>query len=242
VAQSDGGLLTAASVPAYGIPYVQGTAPIINSVAPIEGSSGTLSVSFDLSTGGYPPPTTYYYSVDGGTVVQDARSATSPITIRGLTLQDTPYLIALSAYTIGWNSPPSIPVPGIPYIKGSPIVINSITPLNSGLSVAFTDSSGGYPSTTTYYYTINGGNTFVVSGNTESPIIIGGLTVANTYSVGLIATNLAGNTNISNLVSAVPNVIGVPPVITSVSPGSNSLQVAFSPPVGGSPPPTAYYY
>ena len=242
VAQSDGGLLTAPSLPVYGIPYIQGSAPTINSVEPIAGSSGTLSVSFELSVGGYPSPSTYYYSLDGGTTYQDSRSVSSPITIRGLSLQENPYLITLSAHSIGWDSPPSIPVPGIPYIVGSPIVVNGITPLDNGLSVAFTDSSGGYPSPTTYYYTLNGGNTFAISGNTESPVVIGGLTVANTYSVGLIAGSLGGNTRISNLVSAIPNVIGAPPVISSVLSGSNSLSVVFSPPVGGNPAPTAYYY
>lgn len=242
VAQSDGGLLTAPSLPVYGIPYIQGSAPTINSVEPIAGSSGTLSVSFELSAGGYPSPSTYYYSLDGGTTYQDSRSVSSPITIRGLSLQENPYLITLSAHSIGWDSPPSIPVPGIPYIVGSSIVVNGITPLDNGLSVAFTDSSGGYPSPTTYYYTLNGGNTFAISGNTESPVVIGGLTVANTYSVGLIAGSLGGNTRISNLVSAIPNVIGAPPVISSVLSGSNSLSVFFSPPVGGNPAPTAYYY
>jgi titin len=242
VAQSDGGLLTSPSNPVYGIPYIKGTAPTINSVAPIAGSSGTLSVSFELSTGGYPTPTTYYYSLDGGTTFQDSLSATSPLTIRGLSLQPTPYLISLSAHSGGWDSMPSVPVPGVPYIVGSPIVVNGITPLNNGLSVAFTESVGGFPRPTTYYYTLNGGNTFAISGNTESPLVIGGLTVANNYSVGVIAGSLGGNTGISNLISAIPNVIGAPPVISSVVSGSNSLSVFFSPPVGGNPAPTAYYY
>jgi hypothetical protein len=133
-------------------------------------------------------------------------------------------------------------VPGVPYIVGSPIAIHRITPFYNGLSVDFADSYGGYPNPTAYYYTLDGGNSYSLSGNVTSPIIIDGLTVANTYSVGLIARNLGGNTGVSNLVPAIPYVIGQPPVISNIVSRYNGLRVEFSPPAGGYPAPTAYYY
>ena len=241
VAQSDAGLSQVFG-PVYGTPYVLGTAPNIRTVSPIVGTPGALSVVFNPSTGGYPDVETYYYSIDGGFTFQDARSSSSPIVITGLSLQSIPYLVMLKAYTYGWESNASVPVSGVPYIVGTPPVISNVVSINNGLSVSFTDSTGGRPAPTKYYYTLNGGNTYALAGNTSSPIIIGGLTVENVYYVGLVANNLGGNTAISNQVPGVPNVIGQPPVISNVVSGSNSLLVNFEPPVGDNPDPFAYYY
>ena len=233
---------TATSSPAYGIPYVQGSTPTINSVDAIPGRSGALAITFEPSTGGYPAPSTYYYSVDGGITFQDSRSVANPLVITGLSLQSTPYLVSISARSSGWNSAASVAVPGVPYVVGSPLVVSNVSSVANGLVVSFTDAMNGYPDATAYYYTVDGGSTFTVSGNATSPALITGLTTANVYSVGMIAGSLGGNTAISNLLPGTPHVIGQAPVILGVSSGPDSLSVAFSPPVGGTPAPSAYYY
>jgi hypothetical protein len=234
--------ITDPSSPAYGIPYVKGSTPTINSVEAILGRSGALSIAFEPSTGGYPNPTTYYYSVDGGITFRDSRSVANPLIITGLSLQSTPYLVAIQARSTGWNSDASVAVPGVPYVVGSPLVVSNVSSVANGLVVSFTDAMDGYPDATTYYYTVDGGSTFTVSGNATSPALITGLTTANVYSVGMIANSLGGNTAISNLRPGTPHVIGQAPVILGVSSGPDSLSVSFSPPAGGNPAPSAYYY
>jgi hypothetical protein len=62
---------------ATGIPYVVGSAPVINSV---RSGTNSLIVDFSGSIGGVPSPYAYYYSLDEGNYVL-ARSLSSPITI-----------------------------------------------------------------------------------------------------------------------------------------------------------------
>ena len=85
-----------------------------------------------------------------------------------------------------------------PYFVGSIPSITSITNGPNSFSVYFTPSTGGNPAPTTYYYSLNGG-TYINANTTTSPISITGIQIATTYNVGIIATNLAGNTAVSNI-------------------------------------------
>ena len=78
-----------------------GTAPVITSIIPTSYSS--FNVYFNPSTGGTPAPTTYYYSLNGGTTYTNANTTTSPITITGLTLS-TNYSVALIATNLAGNT------------------------------------------------------------------------------------------------------------------------------------------
>jgi hypothetical protein len=241
VAQSVLGLTPASNV-VYGIPYIRGTTPVITDVSAVPELSGALAVFYTETSGGYPTQTTYYYSVNGGLTFADARSVANPLIITGLTLIPDPYLVVIKAHHAGWQSEISNMLPGTPYIAGTPPTISNVVARNNGLSIYFADSSGGYPYTDSYYYTLNGGNTYSLASGLASPIQVDNLTVAINYPVGLVAHNLGGNTAISNVVFGKPYVIGQPPVIANVVSGSNSLSVYFSPPLGGNPQPTAYYY
>jgi hypothetical protein len=83
---------TIISSAATGRPYIIGSAPVIDTIV-----SGTNSiiVNFTGSTDGYPAPYAYYYSLDGADYVL-ANSATSPITINGLTVEKA-YTVTLVA-------------------------------------------------------------------------------------------------------------------------------------------------
>lgn len=96
-----------------GVVYIQivgtvGSAPTITRITTDNLSS--ISVFFTPGTGGSPDPTTYYYSLDGGSTYTNANSTTSPIIISGL-IRDSPYNIALIATNIAGNTAASNIVP-----------------------------------------------------------------------------------------------------------------------------------
>jgi hypothetical protein len=85
---------------AYALPPANkiGSVPAITSITP-----GNLSfkINFTPSTGGYPAPTTYYYSLDGGTTYTNANRTTSPITITGLQIATTYKVSLIANSTLG---------------------------------------------------------------------------------------------------------------------------------------------
>jgi len=116
-------------------------------------------------------------------------------------------------------------IPGAPTITG-------ITPGNQTLSVAFTAPvNNGGATITDYTYTTDG-STYISAGTTSSPITITGLTNGTMYSVALKAVNSVGPGSVSNIVSATP-IITAPgaPTITGITPGNQTLSVAFTAPV-----------
>ena len=219
-----------------GEPYVLGTTPSITNVL---SNLNSLIVSFSSSIGAYPAPY-YYYSVDGSAYsntgfIENA----SNIVISNLNIAKS-YTISLLAANPAGNLISGVET-GIPYIVGTPPIIANVISQTDGILIHFSGSLSGYPNPTTYYYTLNGGNTFIDSGSTVSPIAVGNL-ATGTYSVGLVAKNVAGNTAISNIVLGQPYVIGTAPVITDVLSEINSLKVQFTGPVGAVPEPYTYLY
>jgi hypothetical protein len=97
------------SVPATGRPYSIGSEPIINAIT---SGINSIVVDFSGSTGGYPNPYAYYYSLDGADYTI-ANSVTSPITIKGLTVVK-PYTVTLIAQNAGGFTLPSNMDIGIP--------------------------------------------------------------------------------------------------------------------------------
>jgi len=112
------------------------------------------------------------------------------------------YLIARA--TVSGLPSPNITATSSPlYTVGTPPSINNITYRNLSFNVFFTPGTGSYPNPTTYYYSLDGGITYTNANTTTSPILINaGIGYNAIYNVGLIATNLAGNTAVSNIVVA----------------------------------------
>jgi hypothetical protein len=220
-----------ASSSSSGIPNVIGTAASITSVTP---GINSLSVAFTGSSGSNPAPT-YYYSFNGTTKLGSGVSA-SPLTIPNLT--EARYY---TFYIIAENSAGevvSLSASGEPYAIGSKPVITGVTPQTNSLSVAFTQSNDGNPAAE-YYYSFDGVNTLGTPVS-SSPIVIPNLTLSQNYTFYIIASNTTG-TIVSDSSFGKPLVIGSAPVVTSVTPASNSLSVAFTQSNVGNPAPTYYY-
>ena len=220
----------------YPIPST-GSAPIINSITPILKG---LSVSYTGPVGASPAPTTYYYSVNGGSTYTDAISIANPLTISGLTNNQS-YSVMLIAKNALGNTAASNAVSQTPYIIGSPPIITTIDQSLNALIVNFTDLSKGNPIPTTYKYSLNSG-AYTDANKNSSPIIITGLT-NQLYTVRLTAYNsTVGDTSASNPVGQTPYILGGPPSISSIDSSLNALIVNFSPSTGGNITPITYYY
>jgi titin len=106
--------------------------------------------------------------------------------------------------------------------------ISSVSPSDGSLSVAFTAASSSLP-ILDYQYSLDGGITWVSSGVTSSPLVIGGLTNGTQYSIEIEGVNASGDGAASLPSSAMPSAMPGAPTITAITPGSDgtSLGVSF---------------
>ena len=204
-----------------------GSAPVIDSIA---SGVNTLTVYFHQDNLGTPSPT-YYYSADGVNA-SGAGVLSSPLTITGVSGETPIYVIAQNSAGNVVSDLSS----GLPLYKGSAPVIDSVTPGINSLTVAFHQDTSGNPSST-YYYSSDGVNASG-AGVSSSPLTITG--VSGETPIYVIAQNSAGNV-VSDLSSGLPLFLGSAPVIDSVTPGINSLTVAFHQDTLGNPASTYYY-
>jgi len=211
-----------------GIPNVLGAKPVITAVTP---GTRQLTVAFTQSPSVGVPAPTYYYSFDGTTPL-GAGVSSSPLVISDISLATTFYVIALNSAGFVRSDASS----GIPNVVGVKPTINTVTPGTRQLTVAFAQSYVGSPAPT-YYYSLDG-TTPLGTGVSSSPLVISDISLATTFYV--IALNSAGYVP-SDASSGIPNVVGLKPTITTVTPGTRQLSVAFTQSYVGSPAPTYYY-
>jgi titin len=167
---------TAVSNAVSGEPIVSGSSLTIYRIDSI---SGGMQVNFDRTTAGIPMNgTNYYYSLNGGNTFANSGQQNSPVTISGMTIPGT-YQVVLRAINSRGRVALSNMFEGQPYIVRNAPVIRTVASLENGLEIDFDESTGGYPaSTISYWYSLDGGATFVDSELTESPITVSGLSVA----------------------------------------------------------------
>jgi hypothetical protein len=109
---TDGNATARAIAYALPPPTFVGGAPTITSIT---NTSSSFSVNFTPGANGNPAPSTYYYSLNGGTTYTNANSTTSPILISGVPAGIN-YRIALIANNSAGNTVPSnISIGFIPY-------------------------------------------------------------------------------------------------------------------------------
>ena len=178
-------------------PYVLGTKPVISNTIP---GTNKITVQFTGSLYGYPEPTYYYsYSADGSNRVGPV---VSPFDISNVTTTKTVYIVASNIVGNIISDGSEV----IPYVIGSAPIINRILSGVNSLVVDFAGSTGGYPSPSTYLYSLDGG-AYINTNTALSPFLISNLTTAKSYAVRLIARNAGGDTNASNSISETPQII-----------------------------------
>jgi titin len=188
---------------------------------------------------------TAYSASTGGTVSGTACTTTSlSCTITGLT-NGTTYYISVLAKNVAGSGPTTTPrVSVVPAaLPGAP-TINSITPNDARLSVAFTaGTADSNAPITSYQYTLNNGSSWTNVSSTSSPITINGLTNGTSYSVKIRAVSIVGNGPDSNAVSGTPFTVPNPILNTAISyvSSSNSVAITWEAPNNNGSTITNYY-
>jgi hypothetical protein len=216
-------------------------APTILEIVPISDTLGNIGLLVSFSSpmlDGGSPILDYQYSLDSGYGNSFVSAGlNSPFTIYGLT-SDTTYQIAMRASNFVGSGANSNILPGTTTatVPNSP-TINGIISGNQQLTVTFTPplANGGSP-ITGYQCTATSTGLPIIQLGTTSPIIITGLTNGQLYSVVVQAGNQVGYGSNSNIVEGTPATVPSAPTITGITPGTQELSVAFTPPTstGGS--------
>jgi titin len=225
----------------------QATAPLAPTITSVTGGVGQLSVAFTSGADGGSAITTYQYSVNGGTWTNRAPSSTASPLVIGSLANGTEYSVQIRAVNAIGPGAASNAFPGTTVGAAQAPTIDSITPGDRQLSVAFTapGSDGGSAITTYQYSTDNGGSwKNRQTGSTASPLVIttvssGAAALQNgtAYTVRIRAINGLGEGAQSDPVTATPATVPGSPTLGTITPGKGRLTVNWSPPAsdGGQP-------
>jgi titin len=213
--------------------FVAATTPSAPTITGVTLGNNSALVAFTPGSNGGDPITAYNVtctSSDGGTT-EAGSGASSPVTVGSLTNGNTYTCTATETNAIG-TSPVSaasssfvaVSVPSAPTVTGITLGLNAVT-------VAFTTGADGGSAITSNTVTCtssDGGATEFNSGAT-SPVTVSSLTNGNTYTCTVDSTNEIGAGSASAASSSfVAAVLPGAPTITSVTPGNNSVAVAFT--------------
>lgn len=233
---------TNASATTFALP----SAPTITSIS---AGSQQLTVNFTAGANGGSAIANYQYSTDGGSTWRNRATGTtaSPLTITTLSSDGTTALSngtsypiqirAVSAVGEGAPTPSTSATPVAAAIAPAAPTALVATPGNASLSIAFTPGSDGGAAITNYEYSFDNSTWTAFSPvDTETPVVISGLTNGTAYTVYLRARNSVGPGTASSGVSGTPRTTPGAPTIGTITPGNGQLSVAFTAPAsdGGS--------
>lgn len=238
----------ASSVTVEGIPSTIPAAPTVNQV--IAGNA-TLSVDFTAASNGGSAISAYQYSTDGGATWSNRTFGTteSPLSITtqssdGSTalVNGTFYSVKIRAVNSAGSGTESEAVRIAPLTVPSAPVISSVAMRNSFALMTFSVASDGGSPVTAYEYSLNAGISWTNASSLANPMRISGLRNGSNYSIIIRALNIAGAGDSSATSSIAP--IGPPdaPRINTLTPGDQTLEVAFTDGATSGSPITGYEY
>lgn len=238
----------ASSVTMEGIPSTIPAAPTVNQV--IAGNA-TLSVDFTAASNGGSAITAYQYSTDGGATWSNRTFGTteSPLSINTQSSDGTTALVNGTFYSVrvrGVNAAglgiASENVRVAPLTVPSAPVVSSVAMRNSFALITFSVASNGGSPITAYEYSLNAGISWTSASSLTNPMRIAGLRNGSSYSIIIRAVNNAGAGDSSATSAIAP--IGPPdaPRITTLTPGDQTLEVAFVDGATSGSPITGYEY
>ncbi|MBK8286866.1 MAG: beta-propeller fold lactonase family protein [Ahniella sp.] len=204
--------------------------PQILSVTPI--ASQTARVEFTpLPPGGTNPVLEYEARCNPGSF--SFRASTSPITVIGLWNGAVHQCAVRARNAIGWGQDSaSLPVTTFTVPAIAPLIsatggVGQIT-----LTFGTPSSDGGSP-----IIEYIGRRRGVEVAGPGSPLVVGGLVNGQTYACTVVARNAAGQSQISNAISAFVGLAPGAPILNSASSGPAQATLAFSAPAsdGGLP-------
>ncbi|MHC1705713.1 MAG: beta strand repeat-containing protein [Tenuifilaceae bacterium] len=185
-----------------------------------------ISVAFTEGVAGGSPISNYKYSTDGGTTYTECSpvQTSSPIVITGLTNGNV-YSVKLKAVNANGDGAESTASNNVTP-STTPDAPTSLvaTAGDAQISVAFAAGGSGGSAVTNYKYSIDGGTTYVACSpaQTDSPIVITGLTNGTVYTVKLKAVNANGD----GAESAASNSVTPTVIFSSTTPDAPTALVA----------------
>ena len=164
-------------------------------------------------------------------------------TVSGLT-NGTPYTFRSTATNGVGTSGASVASPAVtPWALPTAPAALVATPGDGSADIAFTAGAAGTMPITNYAYTLDDSTWVALSpDDTTSPITVTGLTNGATYSIKLRAISAAGNGAASTAVPVMPRTTPSAPTSLVATPGSGSVEIAFTPGPDGGSPVTNYSY
>ena len=132
----------------------------------------------------------------------------------------------------------------VPYTLPSAPTLLTVVAGTGQLTFSYSAGASNGSPITSYYYSMDNGNTYVSTGGTTGSYTVTGLTSGTTYYIRLKSINIAGLSSGYAIDSSGTLISNVPttPGINSCTAGIGQISVAFTAQASGGSPITGYYY
>ncbi len=201
-------------------------------------ASSEISITISAPTNGGSVITNYEYSTDRGSTWRPrsgAASAATALTIQFLSVDGTTALVNGTEYCVQIRAVNSVGTGdasadtcATPKTSPGAPTISALVALNKGIKVDFLSGSNGGSPITSVEYSIDGGTSWTAASDLSGSFVIGGLTNGDSYSVQIRAVNVVGTSIGSNILTSIP--VGPPsaPVISTITPSSEKLNIEYT--------------
>jgi titin len=208
---------------------------------------GVIAVGVTVTNNGGSPVTGIDYSLNGGPFVSTGTTGSS-FTITGLTNGTSDSISVRDDNAIG-SGTASAPASATPItVPGAPVaVLAAEDAASADITWTAPAADGGSPITgyTATAYTSSAGTTTAGTACTTTALActVTGLTNGTTYYIGVVATNAAGSSPVSDpLQSVTPLARPGAPTLTGITSGDSFLSVSFTAGTPGGDPISSYQY
>jgi uncharacterized protein YjbI with pentapeptide repeats len=200
-----------------------------------------INAIFTVGNSNGSPITEYYYSLDQTNYLLIEPSGNT-FTINNVS-PDQSYALSMKTKNENGFSEASNTIIVSNPVLPQPVLITGAQPDDSKVYVNFIDNSNNLISLLGYKYSLNNSTDLKWSLTKQSPLTIFGLTNGESYSVGIYAVNINGDSIVSNIISnIVPSGLPSKPTLVSATRNGQTIAVEFTDTNSNGSIITEYYY